>query len=226
MSNADSEADASPSPRVERRKAIAAVQPSPARFQTYTEAVHELAEARRIFAIRPRPTPEPAPPMPPRAPPASAVSDPTGLAVDERNSFVRHAGTWPLARGVGFETNAGRTVGGFPHAFARVGLSSGFGRQVIAGTRTAPGYTFGPQNAQALEQLRVKEERIALGITSDISVTPAPGAYESPSAFGRQLQSHKPSVPAYAFGVGGRFAETERLERSMSLIPGPGSYRA
>lgn len=197
-------------PPSERRALIEAASPPADRFQTYGEAVAELEDAKRTYALRPRRSPKPVPPMPlglvvarPRA-----MSDPTGLAGHARNSFSRHAGTWPMPGGIGFETNAGETIGGFAHPFARVGFTSGFGRQVVAGMRTSPGHCFGPPNAGALERYRIRLERAALGIDPSVLNTPAPGSYDVPSSFGRQLHSRKRSMPAFGFSVGERFVQT------------------
>lgn len=200
-----------------KRELIEAVQPPIDLFQSYSDAAYELEEARRTFALKPRRTADP-------APPARQMSVATrasmGLSVHERaRASVRNAArTWPKSE-EGLETNGGRTIGGFAHPFAKVGYRSGFGRQVLAGVRSAPKFTFGPPSADPIEALRLKLERTADGLSPGLLVRPEAGPYNLPPAIGWQPLSNRKTGPAFAFSTATRFAEQAGKGARVSCAP-------
>mmetsp|Transcript_27685 Transcript_27685/g.64919 ORF Transcript_27685/g.64919 Transcript_27685/m.64919 type:complete len:214 (+) Transcript_27685:78-719(+) len=191
------------------------------RYQTYTEAVWELDEARRIFAPKPRPTSLPAPPMPPRLRPAGTTSPTRQLLSDG----TPHAGTWPGPSN-GMETNGGQTTGNLYHPYSHVGFASGFGTQIVGGRSTSPSFAFGPPTPEALEKLRARV--LTRNPLADGNLNmPAPGSYEATNSFGKQISSFKPTAARYSFTHTARFDARDKAEELLvSQNPGPGTYRA
>jgi hypothetical protein len=86
--------------------------------------------------------------------------------------------------------------------------ASSFGRQTRSRAQTAPSHTFG--NRYKLDENMTKEGR------------PGPGEFDVPQSVGKQLQSSRPTQPAWRVGTGSRFSATKTVWKPEFESPGPG----